>query len=76
MAKSWRVTPIMQRQIVHAKQVTVEREGKEATVQIPKDLMNRLMASETPLVESCRTPYVIDSVMSNGGFAKAGGAER
>jgi len=64
--------PIMQRQIINAKQVTVERAGKEATVQIPEDLMNKLMAAETPLVESCRIPYVIDSVMPNGGFAKAG----
>lgn len=63
--------PKMQRQIVNAKQVTVLRNGKEAVVNIPKDLMNQLMAAKTYLSE-CRIPYVIDSILPNSGFAKAG----
>jgi len=63
--------PIMQRQIINAKEVTVQRGGKEATVQIPENLMNQLMAAETFLAE-CRVPYVLDSVIPNGGYAKVG----
>jgi len=63
--------PKMHRQIYNASQVTVERQGKEAIVKIPKDFMNRLMAANSYLSE-CRIPYVIDSVIPNGGLAKAG----
>lgn len=63
--------PKMYRQIVNAKEVGVLRNGQEATIQIPKDFMNRLMAANTYLSEF-RMPYVMDSIMPNGGFAKAG----
>ena len=61
----------MIRQIVNAKEVTVERNGKNVYVQIPKDLMNRFMAANIAPYH-CRVPYVLDSVMPNGGYAKAG----
>jgi regulator of sigma E protease len=61
----------MIRQIVNAKEVTVQRDGKDVNVQIPKDLMNRLMAANA-VPYHCRVPYVLDSIMPNGGYAKAG----
>jgi len=63
--------PKMHRQIYNASVVTVERGGKEVSVNIPKDFMNRLMAANSYLSE-CRIPYVIDSIIPSGGYAKAG----
>lgn len=63
--------PKAHRQIYNAKEVTVLRHGKEAKVQIPKDFMNQLMAANTYLSD-CRYPYVIDSIIPNYGYAKAG----
>lgn len=63
--------PKAHRQIYNANEVTVQRHGKEAIVQIPKDFMNQLMAANTYLSD-CRYPYVIDSIIPNNGYAKAG----
>lgn len=63
--------PKMNRQIVNAKEVTVLRDGKEVNVQIPEDLMNRLMAAKTYLSD-CRYPFVVDSVVPGGAMAAAG----
>ncbi len=63
--------PKMHRQIVNAKEVKVLRNGKESIVHIPKNFMNQLMAAGTYLSD-CRIPYVVDSVVPNSGFSKAG----
>lgn len=63
--------PKMNRQIVNAKEVTVLRDGKEVNVQIPEDLMNRLMAAKTYLTD-CRYPFVVDSVIPGKAMAAAG----
>lgn len=63
--------PKMNRQIVNAKEVTVLRNGNEVNIQIPEDLMNRLMAAKSYLSD-CRYPFVVDSVIPSGGMAAAG----
>lgn len=50
--------------VVDARQVTVMRDGVEASVYIPEDMMQRLMADSVRFA-SFRLPYVIDSVMTN-----------
>lgn len=50
--------------VVDARQVTVLRNGVEASVYIPEDMMQRLMADSVRFA-SFRLPYVIDSVMVN-----------
>lgn len=50
--------------VVDARQVTVMRDGVEASVYIPEDMMQRLMADSVRFA-SFRLPYVIDSVVTN-----------
>jgi len=50
--------------VVDARQVTVMRDGVEASVYIPEDMMQRLMADSVRFA-SFRVPYVIDSVVTN-----------
>ena len=47
--------------VVDAKEVTVLREGQKQTIQIPEDMMDRLMEDDTRFA-SFRMPYVIDSI--------------
>ena len=58
-------------QIVDAREVSVLREGKKASVYIPEDMMQRLMADSVRFA-SFRFPYVVDSVMVNSPAAQAG----
>ena len=58
-------------QVVDARVVTVLRDGKEAAVYIPEDMMQRLMADSVKFA-SFRFPYVIDNVMENSPAAQAG----
>ena len=48
--------------VVEARQVTVLRDGVEASVYIPEDMMDRLLADSVRFA-SFRYPYVIDSIM-------------
>ena len=48
--------------IVDARQVTVLRDGQEASVYIPEDMMERLLADSVRFA-SFRYPFVIDSIM-------------
>lgn len=57
--------------IVDARQVTVLRNGKEASVYIPENLMNRLLADSTRFADF-RYPFVIDSVVTGRPAALAG----
>ncbi len=57
--------------IVDARVVTVRREGKDAVVYIPEDMMQRLMTDSVKFA-SFRLPFVIDSVMVNSPAAQAG----
>ena len=50
--------------VVDARQVTVMRNGAEASVYIPEDMMQRLMADSIRFA-SFRLPYVIESVVTN-----------
>ena len=58
-------------QIADAREVSVLRDGKKASVYIPEDMMQRLMADSVRFA-SFRFPYVIDSVMVNSPAAQAG----
>ena len=58
-------------QIVDAREVTVLRDGAKASVYIPEDMMQRLMADSVRFA-SFRFPYVVDSVMANSPAARAG----
>lgn len=58
-------------QIVDAREVTVLRDGTKASVYIPEDMMQRLMADSVRFA-SFRFPYVVDSVMANSPAARAG----
>lgn len=51
-------------QIADAREVSVLRDGKKASVYIPEDMMQRLMADSVRFA-SFRFPYVIDSVVVN-----------
>lgn len=57
--------------IVDARQVTVLRDGKEASVYIPENLMDRLLADSTRFADF-RYPFVIDSVVAGCPAALAG----
>lgn len=57
--------------IVDARQVSVLRNGKEASVYIPDDMMNRLLADSVRFA-SFRFPFVIDSVVAGRPAALAG----
>ena len=58
-------------QIADAREVSVLRDGKKASVYIPEDMMQRLMADSVRFA-SFRFPYVIDSVVVNSPAAQAG----
>lgn len=58
-------------QIADARIVTVGREGKETSVYIPEDIMQRLLADSVRFA-SFRLPYVIDSVLVDSPAAYAG----
>lgn len=57
--------------IVDARQVTVLRDGQEASVYIPEDMMERLLADSVRFA-SFRYPFVIDSIMPRQPAALAG----
>ncbi len=57
--------------IVGARQVTVMRDGREASVYIPEGLMDRLLADSVRFADF-RYPFVIDSVMAGRPAALAG----
>ena len=57
--------------IVDARQVTVLRDGKEASVYIPDGLMDKLLADSTRFADF-RIPYVIDSLAAGGPAQLAG----
>lgn len=58
-------------QIADARVVTVLRDGEKASVYIPEDMMQRLMADSIRFA-FYRFPYVIDSVSVNSPAAQAG----
>lgn len=57
--------------IVDARQVTVLHDGQEASVYIPEDMMERLLADSVRFA-SFRYPFVIDSIMPGQPAALAG----
>ena len=57
--------------IVDARQVTVLRDGKEASVYIPEDMMDRLLADSARFADF-RFPFVIDSIPATSPAALAG----
>lgn len=57
--------------IVDARQVTVLRDGKETSVYIPENLMDRLLADSTRFADF-RYPFVIDNVVAGRPAALAG----
>ena len=57
--------------IADAREVTVLRGGAKASVYIPEDMMQRLMADSIRFA-SFRLPYVIDSVLVGSPAARAG----
>lgn len=57
--------------IVDARQVTVLRDGEEASIYIPEDMMNRLLADSARFADF-RYPYVIDSIPAGTPAALAG----
>ena len=57
--------------IVDARQVTVLRNGEPASVYIPDNLMDRLLADSTRFADF-RYPYVIDSLVADGPAQLAG----
>ena len=57
--------------IVDARQVTVLRDGKEASVYIPDGMMDRLLADNTRFADF-RIPFVVDSLAAQGPAALAG----
>ena len=58
-------------QIADAREVTVLRNGEKASVYIPEDMMQRLMADSIRFA-TYRYPYVIDSLMANAPAVEAG----
>ena len=66
-----RYDPDMLSQIADAREVTVLREGKKASVYIPEDMMQRLMADSVRFADY-RVPYVVDSLSVNSQAALAG----
>ena len=61
----------MMSQIADAREVSVLRNGAQASVYIPEDMMQRLMADSVRFA-SFRFPYVIDKVDANSPAALAG----
>ena len=57
--------------IVDARQVTVLRDGQEASVYIPDGMMDRLLADSTRFADF-RIPFVLDSLAAQGPAALAG----
>ncbi len=57
--------------IVDARVVTVRRNGAEASVYIPDDMMERLMRDSVRFAEY-RLPYVVDSITPGSPAARAG----
>ena len=57
--------------VVDARQVTVLRDGKEASVYIPEDMINRLMEDSVTFT-AFRMPFVVDSLMAEAPAALAG----
>ncbi|MDR0961699.1 MAG: RIP metalloprotease RseP [Mediterranea sp.] len=57
--------------IVDARQVTVLRGGRQATVYIPEEMMTRLMGDSARFA-GFRLPFVIDSLFAAGPAAQAG----
>ncbi len=57
--------------IVDAREVTILRDGKEAAIYIPEDMMDRLLADSVRFA-SFRFPFVVDSIMPGGAAALAG----
>ena len=57
--------------VVDARQVSVLRDGKETSVYIPDDMMDRLLADSVRFADF-RYPFVIDSIMPNKPAALAG----
>ncbi len=57
--------------IVDAHEVTVLRDGERIAIQIPEDMMERLMADSIPLMQY-RIPYVADSIKPGTPAALAG----
>ncbi|MCD8181732.1 MAG: RIP metalloprotease RseP [Bacteroides sp.] len=57
--------------IVDARQVTVLRNGEEASVYIPEDMMDRLLADSVRFADY-RYPFVIDSILPGSPAALAG----
>ena len=57
--------------IVDARQVSVLRDGEAASVYIPEDMMNRLLADSVRFA-SFRFPYVVDSLIVGSPAASAG----
>ncbi len=57
--------------IVDARQVTVLRDGQEASVYIPDGLMDKLLADSTRFADF-RIPFVVDSLAAQGPAALAG----
>ena len=58
-------------QVADAREVTVLRGGQKASVYIPEDMMQRLMADSVRFA-SFRVPYVVDSIIANSHAAQAG----
>ena len=57
--------------VVDARQVTVRRQGSEASVYIPDGLMDRLLADSATFA-TFRYPFVVDSLVADGPAARAG----
>ena len=57
--------------IVDARQVTVLRDGQEASVYIPDGMMDKLLADSTRFADF-RIPFVVDSLTAQGPAALAG----
>ena len=57
--------------IVDARQVTVLRDGQEASVYIPDGMMDKLLADSTRFADF-RIPYVVDSLVAGGPAQLAG----
>ena len=57
--------------IVDARQVTVLRNGSEASIYIPEDMMERLLADSVRFA-AFRTPFVIDSIPAGTPASLAG----
>lgn len=61
----------MMSQLVESSAVTVLREGQEVSINIPEDMMQRLMTDSVRFA-NYRIPYVVDSLVLNSPAAAAG----